>query len=295
MAEKYRKISPRVWNDVKFRRFSNNAKLVFFMLLTHPSTSAIGTLRSYVQGLAPELGWSEEVFREAFGELLSQNMVVYAEKDGLIWLPNFMKYNIPESPNVLKSWYPSWNDCPECELKNVVYLAVKKFSEGFQEAFQEAFHEAFEKESAFPLPNQEQEQEQELREEKANAFLSKSPPDGEPCDDNSEPLGCPHKQIVELYHEILPELPRVRKWREAKAKQLRTRWREKIEDGKISDKDCGIAYFKRFFEHVKKSDFLMGRVCGKGRSPFYADLGWLVVASNFDKVISGKYHDREVA
>ena len=65
---RYRKISPSIWNDAKFRSLSDNGKLVFFMLLTHPQTSAIGTLRAYPQGLAPEMGWSENAFRKPFGK-----------------------------------------------------------------------------------------------------------------------------------------------------------------------------------------------------------------------------------
>lgn len=154
---KYRKISPKIWNDSKFRSLSDNGKLVFFMLLTHPSTSSIGTLRAFTQGLAPEMGWSEKVFREAFREVFLKGMVKVSENDGLIWLPNFMKYNPPESPNVLKSWAPSLDDCPECALKDEVYHSIKSFSEGLSKPFAEAFPKAF----AQPSPNQEQEQEQE--------------------------------------------------------------------------------------------------------------------------------------
>lgn len=154
---RYRKISPSIWNDTKFRALSDSAKLVFFMLLTHPQTTAIGTMRAFQQGLAPEMGWSEKAFREAFREVTEKGMAVCSEKDGLIWLPNFMKHNPPENPNVLKSWSASLDYCPECALKSKIYENVKAFAEGFGEAFAKAFAEAF----RVPLPNQEQEQEQE--------------------------------------------------------------------------------------------------------------------------------------
>ena len=116
---RYRKISPSIWNDAKFRDLSDNGKLVFFMLLTHPQTTAMGTLRAYPQGLAPELGWSEKAFREAFREGIEKGMVMCSEKAGLIWLPNFLKHNTPENPNVLKSWAGALEDCPE-DRKSVV-------------------------------------------------------------------------------------------------------------------------------------------------------------------------------
>lgn len=149
---KYRIISPKIWNDAKFRELSDSGKLVFFMLLTHPHTSAIGTLRAFIQGLAAELGWDEKAFREAFQEGLDKGLWKADLKAGLIWLPNFIKYNLPQSPNVLKSWVGSLDDCPECELKNQVFLAIKSLSESLSKAFGKAFREAFRD----PLPNQEQ-------------------------------------------------------------------------------------------------------------------------------------------
>ena len=159
---KYRKISPKIWNDAKFRALSEGAKLVFFMLLTHPQTSAIGTLRAYPQGLAPEMGWSEKAFRQAFQEVLEKGMCICSESDGLMWLPNFMRYNPPENPNVLKSWSGALEDCPECILKSKIFQHVKSLSEGFGKTFAKAFAEAFGEGSSQPLPNQEQEQEQDL-------------------------------------------------------------------------------------------------------------------------------------
>lgn len=38
----YQKIDPRIWNDEKFAFLSDNAKLVFFMVLTHPSMKTPG-------------------------------------------------------------------------------------------------------------------------------------------------------------------------------------------------------------------------------------------------------------
>lgn len=68
-AGKYRKIFPVIWNDEKFRVLSDDGKLLFFMLLTHPITTAIGTLRANIPGLSAEIGWKEKRFRAALREL----------------------------------------------------------------------------------------------------------------------------------------------------------------------------------------------------------------------------------
>jgi len=154
---KYRKIDPRIWNDQKFRELSDSGKLTFFFLLTHPHMTSLGAMRATVPGLASELGWKEKAFAEAFQEASSKGMVKHDPKACFVWLPNFLKYNRPESPNVIKSWTASLDYLPECELKNELILQVKSFAGSLPKAFTKALPEGFRK----TMPNQEQEQEQE--------------------------------------------------------------------------------------------------------------------------------------
>jgi DNA-binding transcriptional MocR family regulator len=90
---------------------------------------------------------------------------------------------------------------------------------------------------------------------------------------------CPHEKIIELYHSTLPTMPSVKVWTEKRRKLLQARWRE---DQKRQDLD----YWERFFGYVAKSDFL----CGRTEKPFNCDLEWMLNASNFVKIIEGKYH-----
>lgn len=106
-----------------------------------------------------------------------------------------------------------------------------------------------------------------------------------PTEYSSAAAACPHSEIIALYHEILPELARVKTWDGARPISLRARWRE-------DKKRQSLDYWRRFFTHVAKSDFLMGRVQSKDRTPFVADLEWLITARNFAKIIEGKYHAR---
>ena len=81
---------------------------------------------------------------------------------GLVWVPNAVSHNRPESPNVVRSWRTMWLEIPECALKAEAFQHLKSFTEGMGEAFGKAFAEA----CAQPSPNQEQEQEQEQEREK---------------------------------------------------------------------------------------------------------------------------------
>lgn len=92
---------------------------------------------------------------------------------------------------------------------------------------------------------------------------------------------CPHQEILALYHEILPTLTQMRRWEGSRSKQLLSRWRE-------NPKHQNLDYWRGYFEYVSQSDFLMGR-----KTAWRADLEWLTKASNFTKVIEGKYENEE--
>ena len=98
-------------------------------------------------------------------------------------------------------------------------------------------------------------------------------------ENTSLPL-CPHSEIIALYHQICPELPRVKKWTESRKTFLRSRWKE--------DQECqNLEWWRDFFHSVHESDYLTGKVNG-----FLADLEWLVRPKNFPKVIEGRYMNR---
>ena len=95
---RYRKIDTRIWNDAKFDSMSTNGKLVFLFLLTHPNMTSLGAMRATMPGLASELGWTTEAFRETFRESSIRGLVEHDEMY-FVFLPNFLKYNKPEVPN----------------------------------------------------------------------------------------------------------------------------------------------------------------------------------------------------
>jgi len=142
---KYRKVDTRIWNDKGFNELSAHAKLAFLFVLTHPSMTPMGAMRGNIAGLQCEL---VEVPMEAFREAFGKGFIKYSEKDSFIWLPNFMKYNRPESPNVIKSWVGAWDDLPECYLKDELFQHLKDYSKALTEGFTEAFAKAFPKDYA---------------------------------------------------------------------------------------------------------------------------------------------------
>lgn len=99
-----------------------------------------------------------------------------------------------------------------------------------------------------------------------------------------KPPPCPHKEIIAAYHELLPELPQVNVWNQSSKKNLQARWRE--------DKARqSLDWWKWLFaERIGNSDFLMGKI-----KEFRADLDWIVRPNNFQKIMNGRYQNRDSA
>lgn len=134
---RFRKIEVRIWNDMKFRKLSRDAKLLFLMLLTHPSTTPLGFGRWHKSSMAEELGWDTDgVFETAFAELQVARMVAYDRSGPLYWMPNFLKYNLPANPNVVVSWASLPDLIPEGNLKGeILYSTVQTLREECSDAF----------------------------------------------------------------------------------------------------------------------------------------------------------------
>jgi len=109
---------------------------------------------------------------------------------------------------------------------------------------------------------------------------------------------CPHTRLIALFAEHLPELPHPKPelWGGKNSQNMRARWRWVLSAKRTNGNryaetpEAALRWFESFFRHVSKSDFLTGR-SGKWGN---CDLGWLMKADNFAKVIQGNYDNKDV-
>ncbi|HHK42101.1 MAG TPA: hypothetical protein ENJ50_06760, partial [Planctomycetaceae bacterium] len=181
-----------MWNDAKFRRLSApepNAQTLWMRLLTGPELTAIpGLIPTGEAGMAEALGWSLKAFREAFREVFREGLAEADYQARLIFVPGAIQYNAPASPNVVLAWAETWDELPECELKDKAHAHLHDFLSSIGDKWLEAFEEACGKPSPKPYgkpygkacPNQEQEQEQEIKRD-TSYLLSIRDPNGPPA------------------------------------------------------------------------------------------------------------------
>lgn len=81
-------------------------------------------------------------------------------------------------------------------------------------------------------------------------------------------------------------------WHATRRANLQARWREKAAKLGWASKDDGMRYFRRLFAYIGQSKFLTGQAAQRdpNRRPFVIELEWLILPSNWAKVLEGKFH-----
>jgi len=120
-------------------------------------STPFGLFKAGVAALAEEKRWPVERYLKAFQEALVKGFAKYDERRLVVFIPKFIDYNPPASPNVLISWGKVFDEIPDCCLKHECCQKVKALAEGKDEAFLKAFTKAFPKAIAIQEQYQEQE------------------------------------------------------------------------------------------------------------------------------------------
>lgn len=189
-VRRHRRIGIRLWLDHRFCSLSRpeaNGQSLYWFLRAGPYTGIIpGLFAARAPGLADHLGWSSEAFREAFTEVAAAGLVSADWVAGVVFVPDAVLDEPPQSPNVILSWKNPWAEIPECELKDEAYQYLLSFTEGISKAYVEAFVKACVKPSHVkPSANQEtrdKKQEQEHTRPEVARESKKQPAKGDGVD-----------------------------------------------------------------------------------------------------------------
>lgn len=327
MAE-YRTIRMAFWNDPFVEELEAGEKLLYLYLFTCPHTNNLGILEVSRRKIAFETGLDVETVNAGLQKLEKSGKIVADAT--FILLTRFIRHQTTTSPKIAQALKGMLAGVSSAKLRHALYSGYPSIfgglsqsgyhtdtiSIGYQDHTDTVSIPYRDHIDTVGIPPAEEEEE---REEEDNSTLTSfeclsesaplpDAPASEPEEknpridlDRPDPhtrpgeIPCPHRRIIEAYEAILPELPRVRVWRAQQAADLRARWREKLREGKFSDEESGVDYFRRFFGYVRRSEFLMGRRSGRDGRTFRNCLAWMVKAKNFDGIVDGKYHDQEAA
>lgn len=297
---RYRKIDVRIWNDRKFRELDDNAKLAFLLLLTHPDTNQLGFIRSRSVSLAFDLGWQSDAMSNAIQTLCQKGMLMVNERAGLMFLPNFLKYNPPNGVNGAKSWAGLLDLVPECDLRDQALIRLKHLidrlpegsREGIPKDIMDAIQDAIRNGNPQPsrIQEQEQEQEQDINKDVSDETSSSDSPaltlDGE-SDAPKRAPSVPLQKIVDTYNSKLgSQLGMCRQLNKQRQGNLRQRWADISRIVESKDPKEVLEGFAAFYDKIGRSNFLMGRA-----ADFKATFDWIHNSTNFLKIYEGNYEN----
>ena len=101
---------------------------------------------------------------------------------------------------------------------------------------------------------------------------------------------CPVQKVVDLYHEVLPELPKARLLTKARESQIRARWKHICMMDKCTTQEQVLEIFRWMFERVRKSPFLMGLTDkAENHQNWKCNLEWITKEGNWAKIFEGNY------
>jgi hypothetical protein len=272
----YGALHTKFWTNPELRQLDDQTKLFLIYLLTSPHSNSLGCYYLPLGYAAVDMRKDPKTISKLLRNGLKTMVFVYDEDCEWIFLVNYLKFNYPLNPNQAKSVEKAFYEVPQNfkyyrELAETVLKYCRHLSEPFRNRLQTIVQQ-------FRNIDQDQNQDHKYLSTPLREYSSSESSDDAP--DPPKNSSCPHQKIIDLYHEVLPELPRVKVWNPHRQALLRARWKEDPERQSLD-------WWRQFFKLVRASPFLMGK-----KSDFRADLEWLVRPRNFPNVLEGRYTER---
>lgn len=279
----YAKVEPKMWHGqtMKALRKCPEGVIVGLYLMTSPQSNMLGLFSQPVLYMAHETGLGIEGASKGLQHCIDVGFCSFDEESEFVWVHEMARYQIA---NELKA---SDLRCKGIQ-KDYDALPDNPFLGAFFDRYGDAFHlvnrrgqQGATQAPSKPLRSQEQEQEKEQEKEKRP---SASSPAKLPT--------CPTQALIDLYHEILPDLPKVRLQTKDRTRALQKTWTwcltSRKADGtpRATDAQQALAWFRDYLERARMNDFLMGRTPRTGEhANWRCDLDFLLTERGMKHVI----------
>ena len=122
---------------------------------------------------------------------------------------------------------------------------------------------------------------------------SSSIKEGKPSLSTAKLMACPQEEILKLWAKHLPHLAQPRSWEGTRRANTKQRWNQASRpsayspEGYSNEAD-GIRWWNSFFAYIARDTSLSNGFETAGRT-WRPDLEWVMNATNFQKIIDGKY------
>ena len=121
----YGQIQCAFWQSQDAQEWTDAGKLLATYLMTGPHSNGLGCYRCPDGYVMADLGWSQERVSEGFAELFRNGFAYRFE--GVVFLPNFLKWNRVANGNVASARMAEFEALPKGESKARVAAAILKY------------------------------------------------------------------------------------------------------------------------------------------------------------------------
>lgn len=131
---RYQKIHSQIWHDEKFINLSEDARMLFFYLLSSPHSNSIGIYVLPKPYITSDLKWPDKRLGKPLRELLLEGLILYDETARLVCIPNHCKHNPLENENQTKAAIRILSSLPKSPLySSILELFRKPFHKQLRE------------------------------------------------------------------------------------------------------------------------------------------------------------------
>lgn len=287
----YGKVHTTFWSSSTMRKLSEDGRMLALYLLTSPHSTIAGVYRLPDGYVCEDLQWGSERVAKGFAELLANGFANRCETTKWVWICKHLEWNALENPNQRKSAAKVAYSIPdECSWK-LEYMRVCGELLGIDPSQFGNPCETVPK----PFLNQEQEQEQE-QDKEPNGSVGSADDSGDKknSQEGAKPglPVCPVQKVVDLYHEVLPELPKVRLLNDGRRRAVSKVWKWVLTSAKTDGQPRAtnaaeaLDWLRQYFTIARGNDFLMGRSPRSGEhANWQCDLDFLLTDRGMKHVI----------
>jgi hypothetical protein len=121
----YGQVQSAFWQSPDAQTMSDSGKLLALYLLTGPHANGLGCYRLPDGYVMADLEWSLERVSKGFQELFANG---FANRiDGVVFLPNFLRWNKIANANIAKARFGEFESLPKGEAKTLAARAMLEF------------------------------------------------------------------------------------------------------------------------------------------------------------------------
>jgi len=140
MAQRYRKVDPRVWTDESFVSLTSEEKLLAMHVLTGERTNRCGMFVWSRALCAEQTGIDLDRIDRVFSKVVEGLSWVFDGKSNVLLLPRWWHYNQPDNPKALQGALSDLHDLPKHNLTAEFVRTKRLLKPKLHNAFDEVCH-----------------------------------------------------------------------------------------------------------------------------------------------------------